>query len=327
MTATPNPRDERACKGASSRVETHLHAHSSQGVVTEGSGYGRVRAFLRLVMIEHSVFALPFAYVAALTAMYSVDRTVHWLDLFLVTVAMVGARTFAMAANRIIDRHIDARNPRTAHRELVTGAVSVRTAWTGALAALAVFLGAAAALNPLCLALAPLAVTPLVVYPYGKRFTWAPHAILGLAQMVAPIGAWLAVTGEWSWAAVVLGLAVGCWIGGFDLIYALQDYEIDRQIGVRSLPARFGPVVALWCSRAAHLATVALLVTFGVAAGMGPLWYAGVAVTAVALAYEQALVAPDDLSRVNRAFFTVNGFVGIALFCFAVADLVVRGLR
>jgi 4-hydroxybenzoate polyprenyltransferase len=302
-----------------------VHAESSRPVVTESRG--PVRAFLRLVMIEHSVFALPFAYVGALTAMYSVDRRIHWMDLVLVTVAMVGARTFAMAANRVIDRHIDAQNPRTAGRELVTGAVSVRTAWAGAAVALAVFLGAAAALNPLCLMLAPLAVVPLVVYPYAKRFTWAPHAILGLAQTVAPTGSWIAVTGQWSWTAVVLGLAVGCWIGGFDIIYALQDYEVDRRIGVQSLPAHFGPVVALWCSRAAHLATVGLLVTFGLAAGMGPLWYAGVAVTAVALAYEQSLVSPDDLSRINRAFFTVNGFVGIALFCFALADLLSRGLR
>ncbi len=298
----------------------------SVGVRTPGSP-GPVRAFLRLVMIEHSVFALPFAYVAALTAMYGLDRQVHWLDLLLITVAMVSARTFAMAANRIIDRHIDAQNPRTAGRELVTGAVSLHTAWTGALAALGVFLGAAAALNRLCLLLAPLAVLPLVIYPYAKRFTWAPHAILGLAQAVAPVGAWIAVTGAWSWQAVVLGLAVGSWIGGFDIIYALQDYEIDRRIGVQSLPARFGPVVALWCSRVAHLVAVGLLVIFGVVAGMGGFWYAGVAVTALALGYEQTLVKPHDLSRVNRAFFTVNGFVGVALFCFGLADLVARGLQ
>src|SRR4051794_16238243 len=203
----------------------------------------RVKAFLRLVAIEHSVFALPFAYLAALTVMTTTGGghpRVGWLDLLLVTIAMVGARTFAMAANRIIDRHIDARNPRTAKRELVTGAVSVRTAWTGAVVALAVFLAAAALLNPLCLLLAPLAVVPLIVYPYGKRFTDWPHAILALAQMVGPVGAWLAVTGSLpgSLPGWVLGAAVGLWIGGFDLIYACQDAEIDRRIGVRSVPAR-----------------------------------------------------------------------------------------
>ena len=147
---------------------------------------GKVKAFLRLVMIEHSVFALPFAYIAALTAMFRLDGTIHWGALLLVTVCMVGLRTFAMAANRIIDREIDARNPRTAARELVTGAVSVQSAWTGALIALAVFLGSAALLNPLCLALAPVAVIPMVVYPYGKRFTNFPQAILGIAQAMGP---------------------------------------------------------------------------------------------------------------------------------------------
>jgi 4-hydroxybenzoate polyprenyltransferase len=282
-----------------------------------------VRAFLALVTIEHSVFALPFAFVAALNALHP---DVRWGDLALITVAMVGGRTFAMAANRIIDRHIDARNPRTAGRELVTGAVSVRTAWTGALVALAVFLLAAALLDPLALALAPLAVIPLVLYPYAKRVTWAPHAVLGLAQAVAPVGAWIAVTGQWSWTAVVLGLAVGCWIGGFDIIYALQDWEVDRRIGVKSLP-RFGPAAALRWSRAAHGATVVLLVLFGLLAGAGGWWYAGVAVMAVALGYEQSLVRPSDLSRVNRAFFTVNGYVGIAVLVFALADLLARGLH
>ncbi len=183
---------------------------ATEGVLGPGSAPqapGRVKAFLRLVMIEHSVFALPFAYIASLTAMFRLDRTMHWTELLLVTVCMVGLRTFAMAANRIIDREIDARNPRTAGRELVTGAVSVRSAWTGAGIALAVFLGSAALLNPLCLALAPIAVIPMVVYPYGKRFTNFPHAILGLAQAMGPVGAWLAVTGSWSWDAVILGLA------------------------------------------------------------------------------------------------------------------------
>ncbi len=286
-----------------------------------------VRAFLRLVVIEHSVFALPFAYIAALSAMYGIGRRVRWLDLLLITTAMVGARTFAMAMNRIIDRHVDAGNPRTAQRELVTGIVSLRTAWTGALAALAVFLGSAAALNRLAFALAPVAVVPLVGYSYTKRFTNFPHAVLGLAQMVAPIGAWIGVTGRWSWEAVVLGAAVGTWIGGFDLIYACQDAEYDRKAGVGSVPARYGVAAALRGARGTHVVTMALFVWYGLLVGAGWLWWAGLAVTAAAFAYEHALVKPHDLSKVNRAFFTVNGFVGIALFCFALADLIVRGLR
>ncbi|WKX71896.1 menaquinone biosynthesis prenyltransferase MqnP [Streptomyces sp. XD-27] len=288
---------------------------------------GRTRAFLRLVMIEHSVFALPFAYIAALTAMFADDERVHWGELLLVTVAMVGLRTFAMAANRIIDREIDARNPRTAGRELVTGAVSVRSAWTGALIALAVFLGAAALLNPLCLALAPVAVVPMVVYPYGKRFTNFPQAILGLAQAMGPVGAWLAVTGAWSWDAVILGLAVGVWIGGFDLIYACQDVETDREQGVGSVPARFGIPAALWGARGCHAVTTALLAWYGLATGAGAFFWFGLLVVAAAFVYEHTVVRPHDLSRLNRAFFTVNGFVGIALFVCALLDLLVRGLN
>ncbi|MCX4549048.1 4-hydroxybenzoate octaprenyltransferase [Streptomyces sp. NBC_01387] len=287
---------------------------------------GRVKAFLRLVMIEHSVFALPFAYIAALTAMFQLDRSIHWGRLVLVTVAMVGLRTFAMACNRIIDREIDARNPRTATRELVTGAVSVKSAWTGALAAVVVFLGAAAALNPLCLALAPLAVVPMVVYPYGKRFTNFPHAILGLAQAIGPVGAWLAITGEWSWDAVILGLAVGVWIGGFDLIFGCQDVQADRAHGVKSVPARFGIPAALYGARGCHVVTTGLLVWFAVATHAGAFFWIGLAIVAVAFVYEHTVVKPHDLSRLNRAFFSVNGFIGIALFVCALLDLLVRGL-
>jgi 4-hydroxybenzoate polyprenyltransferase len=287
---------------------------------------GRTKAFLRLVMIEHSVFALPFAYIAALTAMFEVDKNIHWAKLLLVTVAMVGLRTFAMAANRIIDREIDARNPRTAHRELVTGAMSVKHAWTGALVALVVFLGAAALLNPLCLALAPIAVIPMVVYPYGKRFTNFPQAILGLAQAMGPVGAWIAVTGTWSWDAVVLGLAVGVWIGGFDLIYACQDVETDREIGVMSVPARFGIPAAIRGARGCHAVTTALFVWYGVATGAGGFFWLGLVIVAGAFLYEHSIVKPHDLSRLNRAFFQVNGFIGIALFVCALLDLLVRGL-
>ncbi|GAA2599347.1 menaquinone biosynthesis prenyltransferase MqnP [Streptomyces tubercidicus] len=287
---------------------------------------GRTKAFLRLVMIEHSVFALPFAYIASLTAMYEWDRHIHWGRLLLVTVAMVGLRTFAMAANRIIDREIDARNPRTAQRELVTGAVSVKSAWTGALIALVIFLGAAALLNPLCLALAPLAVVPMVVYPYGKRFTNFPQAILGLAQAMGPIGAWLAISADWSWEATILGLAVGIWIGGFDLIYACQDVETDREVGVRSVPARFGIPAAIWGARGCHLVTTGLFAWYAVATGAGVFLWLGLVIVAAAFLYEHTIVKPHDLTRLNRAFFQVNGFIGIALFVCALLDLTVRGL-
>ncbi|MFF5131489.1 menaquinone biosynthesis prenyltransferase MqnP [Streptomyces syringium] len=301
---------------------------AAEGVLGPGPApsTGKVKAFLRLVLIEHSVFALPFAYIASLTAMHQWDENIHWVRLLLVTVAMVGLRTFAMACNRIIDRELDARNPRTANRELVTGAVSVRSAWTGALIAVAVFLGAAALLNPLCLALAPLAVIPMVVYPYGKRFTNFPHAILGLAQAIGPVGAWLAITGEWSWDAVILGLAVGVWIGGFDLIFGSQDVLADRAEGVKSVPARFGVPAALHGARACHVVTTGLLVWYALATGAGAFFWGGLVVVAGAFLYEHSIVKPHDLSRLNRAFFTVNGFIGIALFVCALLDLLVRGL-
>lgn len=287
----------------------------------------KFKAFKSLVLLEHSVFALPFAFIAALTAMFTASKSVHWAQLLLITVAMVGARTFAMAANRIIDREFDARNPRTARRELVTGVLTVRTAWIGAVVALAVFLGAAAALNTLTLALAPLAVIPLVVYPYAKRFTNVPHAFLALAQAIGPIGAWIAVTGKWSWDAVVLGLAVGIWIGGFDLIFACQDVETDRRDNLGSVPAKWGIAAALYGSRVSHVAVTALFAWFGYLTDAGAIWWLGLVVVAGAFFYEHSLLRPNDLSRLNRAFFTVNGFVGIALFCFALMDLVTRGLH
>ncbi|MGR8009037.1 menaquinone biosynthesis prenyltransferase MqnP [Streptomyces hypolithicus] len=287
---------------------------------------GRTRGFLRLVMIEHSVFALPFAYIAALTAMFRLDGNIHWGKLLLVTIAMVGLRTFAMACNRIIDRELDARNPRTAGRELVTGAVSVKSAWAGALIAVVIFLGAAAALNPLCLALAPIAVIPMVVYPYGKRFTNFPHAILGFAQAIGPVGAWLAITGTWSWDAVILGLAVGIWIGGFDLIFGSQDVQADRAEGVKSVPARFGVPAALYGARGCHAVTTVLLVWYALATGAGVFFWTGLVIVTGAFLYEHTIVKPHDLSRLNRAFFSVNGFIGIALFVCALLDLLVRGL-
>ena len=286
----------------------------------------KVQKFLRLVMIEHSVFALPFAYIAALAAMWRETRSVHWVDLLLITIAMVSARTVAMSANRIIDREFDALNPRTARRELVTGELTVRAAGVGSLVALVIFLASAWALSPLCLALAPVAVFLLVLYSYGKRFTDFPQALLALAQFVAPVGAWLAVTDHVAAPAVALGIAVGTWIGGFDLIYSCQDAVIDREIGSRSFPARFGIPAALRTSSAVHVGTVAAFSWFGAAAGLGWLWWTGVAVTAAILVYEHAIVRSDDLSRVNRAFFTANGVIGIGLFAFALADLIRLGL-
>jgi 4-hydroxybenzoate polyprenyltransferase len=259
--------------------------------------------------------------------MWQQTRSVHWVQLLLITIAMVSARTVAMSANRILDRRYDALNPRTAQRELVTGTLSLTAAWAGTAIALAVFLVSAALLSWLCLALAPVAVILLVLYSYGKRFTDYPQALLALAQFVAPVGAWIGVTGSASWASAALGLAVGTWIGGFDLIYSCQDAEVDRLIGSRSFPARHGIAAALRASTVVHLVTLGAFAWFGAAAGLGWLWWLGFALTALILAYEHRIVRADDLSRVNRAFFTANGVIGIGLFAFTLADLIVHGLR
>ena len=240
---------------------------------------------------------------------------------------MVAARTFAMAFNRIVDRELDARNPRTASRELVTGAVAVRTAVVGSGRRAAGVPGRGGLLSPLCLALAPIALALLALYPYGKRFTWLCHGILGLAQAVGPIGAWIAVTGHWSWCA---GAA------------RARRRALDRRLrpdlraaGPRLRPGRRRLLAAraLRCrssrcaSRgAAHVVTLALFVAYGIGIGAGVLWFVGVAAWRVAFGYEHSIVSPNDLSRVNRAFFTTNGFVGIALFVFGLADLLARGL-
>src|SRR4051794_29397624 len=250
-----------------------------QPAAARESGGGKVKKFLRLVMIEHSIFALPFAYTAALTAMWQQTRSVHWVELLLITVAMVSARTVAMGANRILDRNFDALNPRTAKRELVTGELSVRTAEVGTLIALVIFLGSAAALSWLCLVLAPVAVVLLVLYSYGKRFTDFPQALLALAQFVAPVGAWLAVTNHVTAAAVGLGIAVGTWIGGFDLIYSCQDAEVDRRIGSRALPARVRIPAALRTSTAGHAVTRPALGRVRAPPRPRRAWWAGGALT------------------------------------------------
>jgi 4-hydroxybenzoate polyprenyltransferase len=273
-----------------------------------------------MIAFEHSVFALPFALLAVWSA---TDGAPPVAGTLWVIVAMVAARTFAMAINRIVDRHLDANNPRTAQRELVTGALTTRAAWGGVTVSVAVFAVALSQLDPITWPLAPIALAALAIYPYWKRWTWAAHFGLGFAQAIAPVGAWLAITGELTLAAVLLGLAVGAWMAGFDLIYATQDVESDRVEGVHSFPADFTIAGALTLSRVMHVTTVALWVAFGLAAELGALWWTAVAIGAAMLAYEQSLVRPDDLTRVNRAFFTVNGYVAIVIGALGIADTII----
>jgi 4-hydroxybenzoate polyprenyltransferase len=275
------------------------------------------RRFASLVKIEHTVFALPFAYVGAFLAVDGVP-TAH--DLLWITVAMVGARSLAMALNRLIDAEIDARNPRTAARELPSGRLTRWQVVAFAVASLALFLVAVFQLDPLVRWLWPIPVVGFVVYPYLKRFTWLSHVWLGAVDGLAPVGAWVAITGELPWQAWALGGAVAFWVAGFDLFYALLDLPVDRASGLHSWATRFGARGVFGGARVFHLATVALLVAAGVGLDVGVLYWLGVAAVAVLLLYEHSLIRPGDLRRLDAAFFTVNGVISLTFFAFVLAD-------
>jgi len=273
---------------------------------------------LDAIKFEHTVFALPFAYIAMVLAAggWPGGRTLGW-----VTAAMVGARTCAMATNRVVDRLIDARNPRTAGRHLPTGALAVWELRLLAAAGAALMFLAAFMLNPLCLALAPLALVFLVGYSYTKRFTWTSHWILGFTDGIAAAGGWIAVRGAFDAPAFVLWFTLTVWIAGFDVLYACQDVDVDRAQGLHSVPARFGIAAALVTARVNHLLTAAALALLGWLAGLGLLYWAGWLAVLGLLAYEHALVSPRDLSRLDLAFFNVNGYIAVIVLVAVCAGL------
>jgi 4-hydroxybenzoate polyprenyltransferase len=272
------------------------------------------------VRIEHTVFALPFAYVGALL---SVDAWPGWSDMVWITVAMVGARTLAMSLNRLIDAEIDARNPRTATRELPAGALSRSHVLVLCGLALGVFLLAVFQLDPIVRWLWPIPVAMFVVYPYLKRVTWLCHLWLGACLGLAPVGAWLAVTGTAPWEAWVIAVAVLFWVAGFDLFYSLYDLEHDRAEGLHSWAVRFGERGVFAGARVLHLGTVLLLVTAGVGLDVSFLYWLGVGATAALLVYEHLLVRPGDLRRLDTAFFTMNGVISVVFFLFVALDVLV----
>ncbi len=271
----------------------------------------RISTYLAFVRVSHSVFALPFALVGALLA--TRPRPVGWAQVGWIVLAMVAARSAAMGFNRLVDARFDALNPRTAMRELPRGAMSRVEATAFVLASAAVFVYAAWRLSPLCAALALVALGIVFWYSLAKRYTSYTQFFLGLAMAVAPVGGWLAVGGRGGWEPWLLGLAIGLWVGGFDVLYACQDVDFDRSHGLRSIPVRFGVRRALAISRAMHVGTIVCMALLGGVAALGPIYIAGVALVAALLAYEQSLVSPDDLSQVKRAF-DLNGYVGILYF-------------
>jgi 4-hydroxybenzoate polyprenyltransferase len=274
--------------------------------------------YYRLIKFEHTIFALPFAYVGAFLAVSGVPSA-H--DLLWITVAMVGARSLAMALNRLIDAGIDAANPRTASRELPSGALTAAAVVAFCAASLAVYLVAVWQLDPLVRWLSPVPVVAFVVYPYLKRFTWLCHLWLGAVDGLAPVGAWAAIKGDLPWQAWALGGAVAAWVAGFDLFYALFDVDVDRAQGLHSWATRFGERGAFAGARALHLTTIALLVAAGIGLDVGVLYWIGVAIVGGLLFYEHTLVRPDDLRRLDAAFFTMNGVISVAFFAFVLADV------
>ena len=279
-----------------------------------------LKHLMRDIRFEHSVFALPFAYLGMVLAARGLPTL--WQFAW-ITVAMVSARTLAMAANRLIDRELDARNPRTAGRALPTGRLSPRHVFPACVVSLAVFLFAAAQLNDLCLKLAPLAAVVVVGYSYTKRLTPLSHFVLGLADAIAPLGGWLAVTGSFALEPILLALAVAAWIGGFDVIYACQDVEFDRAHGLHSIPARYGVATGLRVSAAMHAFTALALLLLAPLARLGVAYLIGWAIAVALLVYEHRLVRPDDLSRLGVAFFNVNGYIAVVVFAFTFAGLYV----
>jgi 4-hydroxybenzoate polyprenyltransferase len=277
---------------------------------------GRIGLYGRMIRFSHSVFALPFALSSAVIA---AGTGISWRQVVWILVAMVGARSAAMGFNRLADQRLDARNPRTAGRELPRGVLSRGEVWVFVAASAATLVVAAAMLNPLCLVLSPVALLVVFGYSYTKRFTALSHVFLGLALAVAPMGAWLAVRGRFEAPPVVLGLAVLFWVAGFDTIYACQDEAFDRVEGLHSLPARLGTRRALVVARLFHVIAVALLAAVYVLAPLHPLYLAGVGVVAALLIYEHSLVRADDLSRIDAAFFTVNGWISLGYFAVTLA--------
>lgn len=285
------------------------------------AGESLLARYASFVKLPHTIFALPFALLGVLEA--SLEAGVRWVTVVGVVVAFSAARWVAMGFNRIVDRAFDARNPRTRERELPRGRLTLRQAWASVVLAGAVFLAASWFLNPLCFLLSPLALGWIMLYSLAKRFTWWPHLWLGLSLAIAPVGGYLAVTGRWSepwWVLVAITVAVATWVAGFDIFYALPDEGFDRDAGLHSAVVRLGQARSILLAKALHGVTIPALAAFGWGAGFGAWYFAGVGAAALILAYEHQLVRPGDLSRLDAAFFTMNGVMSLTVFMFALAD-------
>jgi 4-hydroxybenzoate polyprenyltransferase len=278
----------------------------------------KITIFMEMIKFSHTIFALPFALSGALLAVRGLPSG---RQLLFIILAMVGARTAAMAMNRLIDAEIDARNPRTAGRAIPAGLLSKGAVLVAILLSVALLLWSAAMLNPLCLKLAPIALFFLVLYSYCKRFTALAHVVLGICLAAAPIGAWVALTGAIGLPAIVLGLLVLFWVAGFDILYALQDLEYDRSVGLHSIPVALGVSGSLWLARLFHLLTIGLLVWLALLLGLGVWFWLGCGLMTAMLLYEHWLLRGGDLSKLDAAFFTMNGYISLTFLAATAADL------
>ncbi|KJS14810.1 MAG: prenyltransferase [Peptococcaceae bacterium BRH_c4b] len=278
----------------------------------------KVGTFMEMIKFEHTIFALPFAYLGALLVGKSIPPG---QDILWITLAMVGARTAAMSLNRIIDRRIDAKNPRTVNRALPRGLLPVWEVWIYVALSFVLLLFSASQLSALAFRLFPVAVTVLVLYSYTKRFTWTCHLFLGLALGLAPLGAWIAISDRFELAPLLLCAGVLFWVAGFDIIYACDDYHFDRSEGIYSIPARFGIKKALVISSVFHMVAPLLFLAVGVLLDLGVLYLIGLTVSVGLLMYQHSLVRPDDLSRAGVAFFNLNGALSVLMFAFTVLDI------
>jgi 4-hydroxybenzoate polyprenyltransferase len=286
----------------------------------------KLRIILEMIKFEHTVFALPFAFLGAiLGSLASEGQMPSWSEIGWVTLAMFGARSAAMSLNRLIDSAIDRANPRTSNRALPAGLLKSAEVVLFIVVSFGLLFFATFNLEPIAMKLMPIAVFFLVLYSYTKRFTWLCHIVLGLTIGLSPLGGWVAVTGEFSAAAWLLYGTVALWIAGFDIIYATQDYEYDRNAGLHSIPARFGISKALWIARGMHVVTAIGFVLLFVSTQLGWLYLFGAVLSVSLLFYQHYMVRPHDLSRVQTAFFGMNGTLSVVLFAFAFADLVVFG--
>jgi len=284
----------------------------------------KLRIILEMIKFEHSVFALPFAYMGAILGSLVIeDKLPTWSEIGWVSLAMVGARSAAMSLNRLIDKAIDLRNPRTKNRALPAGLLKSAEVLLFIIVSFGMLILAAANLEPIAMKLMPIAVFFLVLYSYTKRFTWLCHIFLGLTIGLSPLGAWVAVTGEFGPVAWLLYVTVALWIAGFDIIYATQDYEYDKGVGLHSIPAQFGIAGALWIARGMHVVTAAGFITLFGMTQLSWLYLFGALLSIALLFYQHYLVKPTDLSRVQTAFFGMNGTLSVVLFLFTIVDLAV----